>query len=120
MRAECTFCRIADGLDPAVQVYQDDRAIGIVPLNPVVSGHLLAIPRGHAADFAESWLLTSDAMHAAFQMARVHTGQYNLITSKGADATQSVFHLHVHLVPRAVGDGLQLPWSGRVIGHERA
>jgi histidine triad (HIT) family protein len=113
---ECVFCDIVAGRAPAEQVYQDERAIGIVPLNPVVAGHLLAIPRMHATDFDADWRATADATHAAFQMARLylHGQPYNVITSKGRAATQSVFHLHLHLVPRAEKDRLALPWySGR-------
>jgi len=109
--AACAFCRIVAKADPAEQVWQDERAIVIVPLNPVVPGHVIAIPRRHADDFTEDWLTTSDAMHAAFQYARAMGGPFNLITSRGREATQSVFHLHVHLVPRAAGDGLALPWT---------
>jgi histidine triad (HIT) family protein len=86
----------------------------IVPLHPVVEGHVLAIPERHAADFTEDWLATSGAMHAAFQYGRILGGDCNLITSKGWAATQSVYHLHVHVVPRRENDGLALPWySGK-------
>jgi len=113
MTDDCVFCRIVAGTEPAKQVYQDDRAIGIVPLNPVTPGHLLAIPRRHARDFDESWFATTDATHAAFQMVRLLlSGQhYNVITSAGRTATQTIEHLHIHIVPRREGDGLKLPWS---------
>jgi histidine triad (HIT) family protein len=112
--SDCVFCQIVAGESWAAQVYQDERAIGIVPLAPVTFGHVLAIPRRHAKDFTEDWLATSDAMHAAFQIARIYGGPCNLITSKGPAATQSIFHLHVHVVPRTDDDGLALPWhSGR-------
>jgi histidine triad (HIT) family protein len=110
---DCVFCRIVDGDEPAEQVYRDDWAIGIVPRNPVVPGHQIAIPQIHADDFTTSWLATSNAMRAAFQMARILDQPCNLITSKGHEATQSVFHLHVHLIPRVAGDGLALPWGPR-------
>ena len=109
--AHCVFCRIISGDAPATLVYQDSLAIGIVPLNPVTLGHMIVMPRTHVSDFAESWLATSDAMHAAFKIARKVGGDCNLITSKGEAATQTIGHLHIHIVPRLAGDGLKLPWS---------
>lgn len=112
--SDCVFCRIVAGGEPATVIYQDDWAVVIEPLNPVVEGHAIAIPRQHAADFTESWIATSNAMHAAFQYGRIIGQDCNLIISKGLAATQSVFHLHVHVVPRRVDDGLALPWhSGK-------
>lgn len=111
---DCVFCRIVAGEVPATVLWRDFGAMVIVPLNPVTEGHVIALPEKHAADFADDWLATSDAMHAAFQYAQKISGDMNLITSKGRAATQSVFHLHVHLVPRKDNDGLALPWySGK-------
>ena len=105
---DCVFCQIIFENDPAVVFYRDEHGIGIVPLNPVVDGHVLAIPRRHVADFTDNWIVTADAMRTAFQLARMLNRPCNLITSKGREATQSVFHLHVHIVPRAENDGLVL------------
>lgn len=107
---DCVFCRIVSGDEPAEILWRDFDALVIVPLKPVVDGHVIALPEMHATDFTGDWLATSNAMHAAFQYARLVGGAMNLITSKGEVATQSVFHLHVHLVPRKVNDGLALPW----------
>lgn len=109
--AHCVFCRIIAGDLPAEQVYQDTLTVAIVPLNPVTPGHVIVMPRIHVSDFTESWLSTSDAMHGAFKIARKIGGDCNLITSKGEATTQSIGHLHVHIVPRTAGDGLKLPWS---------
>lgn len=115
MSTDCVFCRIVAGEEPAVIVWRDFGAMVIVPLGPVTPGHVIALPERHAEDFTTDWLATSDAMHAAFQYARsAGLGPCNLITSRGREATQSVFHLHVHVVPRAENDGLALPWySGK-------
>lgn len=109
--AHCVFCRIIAGEAPAEQVYQDTLTVAIVPIDPVTPGHVIVMPRTHVADFSESWLATSDTMHAAFKIARGLGGDCNLITSKGEAATQTIGHLHIHIVPRAPGDGLRLPWS---------
>ena len=114
---ECVFCRIADGRAPATIVRDLPEALAIVPLNPVVDGHLLVLPRVHAVDFTDSPLVTARTMRAAAQIAADIGGPMNLITSKGREATQSVFHLHVHLVPRAKDDGLALPWYSGKGGH---
>ena len=111
---QCVFCRIVSGDEPAEILWGNHHAhnaLVIVPLNPVVEGHVIALPKRHAVDFTDSWRDTDDAMYAAFHYARELGGDMNLITSKGAAATQSVFHLHVHIVPRRVGDGLALPWQ---------
>jgi histidine triad (HIT) family protein len=109
----CVFCEIVAGRAPAQIVEEWDDALAIVPLNPVVEGHTLVIPRDHVQDFVTDPDVSALAMHRAAELVS-GMGSYNLITSKGRPATQSVFHLHLHLVPRAANDGLALPWySGR-------
>jgi len=115
--SDCAFCLIVSGQAPAQILWgghHSHRALVIVPLAPVVEGHVIALPKQHAADFTESWLATNDAMHAAFQYARLLGGDCNLITSKGPAATQTVGHLHLHLIPRAERDGLALPWDNSI------
>ena len=111
----CPFCEINEGRAPATFVHEWSNAIAIVPLNPVVEGHTLVIPKTHVTDFADDPDVTGATARRAAQLCRdldlVHA---NLITSRGREATQSVYHLHLHLVPRAANDGLALPWySGR-------
>jgi histidine triad (HIT) family protein len=105
----CIFCEIAEGNAPATFVAEWDRVIAIMPLNPVVPGHVLVLPRKHVADFTESPYLSGEVMQQAGWLAR-EMGPCNLITSVGPEATQSIFHLHLHLVPRRYNDGLALPW----------
>ncbi|MCX4575642.1 HIT domain-containing protein [Streptomyces sp. NBC_01571] len=110
----CPFCEIAAGRAPATVVHEWSDVIAIVPLRPVVDGHTLVIPKRHVRDFASVPEVSADAMLHAAQLMRRMDRPMNLITSRGREATQSVFHLHLHLVPRAAGDGLALPWhSGR-------
>ncbi len=114
--SDCIFCAIVAGRAPAQYIKTWDDTIAIVPLGPVVEGHVLVIPKRHLADAA------SDPDTAAVTMRRaaeIVPRPANIITSLGPEATQSVFHLHLHIVPRAENDGLALPWySGkRSKGH---
>lgn len=114
MTEHCVFCEIEAGNAPAQIVRKWPRAIAIVPLNPVVEGHTLVIPRPHVTDFTERPSVSAVTMLCASELAAEMGGPMNIITSKGREATQSVFHMHLHLVPRAKDDGLALPWySGK-------
>lgn len=117
----CPFCAINEGRAPATFVHEWSDAFAIVPLNPVVDGHTLVIPKRHVVDFAEDPAITAATARRAAELGRDLQLQHaNLITSKGRHATQSVLHLHLHLVPRAEGDGLALPWySGKQRGAVR-
>jgi histidine triad (HIT) family protein len=109
----CPFCEISAGRAQAEVVLEWDNVLAIVPLNPVTPGHVLVMPRTHVEDFTTDPLVSVATMWAASRLAK-DMGPVNLITSKGREATQSVFHLHLHLVPRRENDGLALPWySGR-------
>lgn len=106
----CVFCQINTGQAPATFLYEWSDAIAITPLNPVVMGHVLIIPKTHVTDFAENPAVSATTMKRAAELMQQVDGPVNLITSRGREATQSVFHLHLHLVPRAKNDGLALPW----------
>lgn len=117
--AECVFCqRIKNGLYDRESAY----AVAFEPLNPVTPGHLLVVPRIHMRDAAWSPSHAADSFVMAASIAQeITSGKYgvpgvNLITSIGAAATQTVFHMHIHVVPRREGDGLALPWTGQQRG----
>ena len=114
MRDRCPFCAIIDGSEPAEWVHEWTDAIAIIPLNPVVPGHVLVIPRAHVTDASVDPLVTGMAAARAAELASLSPEHFNLITSAGEHATQTVPHLHWHLVPRRAGDGLALPWIGGV------
>lgn len=109
--SDCPFCAIVAGYAPATVVQDWPEAVAITPLGPVTEGHTLVIPKAHVADFTENPETLAATAHRAAELASA-LGPCNLITSKGREATQSVFHLHLHLVPRREGDGLALPWTG--------
>ena len=108
---DCPFCaRIAAGEYDAGSGY----AVTFEPLNPVVAGHRLFVSRRHCADALQWPIVTGKVMEYAALWAVGHQmAPCNFITSCGTVATQSVFHLHIHLVPRSDGDGLALPWTGQ-------
>ncbi|MFI2076568.1 HIT domain-containing protein [Streptomyces triculaminicus] len=111
MSAACTFCRIVAGDAPAQVMARWQDAIAIVPLSPVTEGHVLVIPTVHVVDATEDPRVAGVVMQCAAEYAASVGGALNLITSKGREATQTVFHLHIHVVPRAAADGLPLPWT---------
>jgi histidine triad (HIT) family protein len=107
----CVFCAIVGEEAPAAVVRSTASSLTIVPLSPVTPGHVLVIPRVHVADAAADPEVTAHTMFDAAVYAAEHHEQFNIITSAGEAATQSVFHLHVHVVPRAVDDMLMVPWG---------
>ncbi|MGB9186199.1 MAG: HIT family protein [Solirubrobacteraceae bacterium] len=113
---DCLFCKIIAGEIEGEIVDQDDRTVAFMDINPATRGHALVVPRRHAANLLE---IEPDefaaTMLAAQRLARRATERLgadgvNLINSCGSAAWQTVFHLHVHVIPRYEGDPLQLPW----------
>lgn len=113
---DCIFCKIAAGELPATIVDEDERTISFMDISPATRGHALVIPREHSADLlsVEREDLTAVAL-AAQRLAgrmkeRLGADGVNLLNSCGAVAFQTVFHFHVHVIPRYEGDSLRLPW----------
>lgn len=104
---DCVFCQRIENND--VEQFYAEIVARFTPLNPITPGHMLFLPCWHAVHPC------TEAIRAAMSYAETYAatqGQdYNLITSSGPAATQTIAHLHVHYVPRRPGDGLQLPWS---------
>jgi histidine triad (HIT) family protein len=112
---DCVFCQIIAGTlpAPAAIVAQRDDAIAFEPLNPVVPGHLLVVPKQHVATFVDIPYVTGRTAAFAAEIALQRFDDCNLITSAGPYATQTIRHLHFHLVPRFPDDGLHLPWTNQ-------
>lgn len=105
----CPFCHYA-GPSEILADYGD--VFVIEPINPVTQGHVLVIPRRHMRDATFDRKLTGRVFEVAALEAEWRVaGACNIITSIGEEATQTVMHFHVHVVPRREGDGLALPWS---------
>jgi len=113
---DCIFCKIVAGELQSTIVDEDERTISFMDISPATRGHALVIPREHSADLltVEREDLTAVALAAqrlAGQMKeRLGADGVNLLNSCGAVAFQTVFHFHVHVIPRYEGDSLRLPW----------
>jgi histidine triad (HIT) family protein len=114
---DCLFCKIVAGEVPATLVHEDERTIAFMDINPGTRGHLLVIPREHATDVHEidpedlqAVALTGQQM-ARHVRDRLGADGVNLINSAGSAAWQTVFHFHLHVIPRYEGDPLRLPWQ---------
>lgn len=109
--SDCVFCAIVAGTAPATIVQQWPDAIAILPRGGgATTGHVLVIPRVHVNDIGEDPIVSAAIVARASELI-AQLPNANLITSKGSAATQTVFHLHVHVVPRRAGDDLSLPWT---------
>ena len=116
--SNCVFCEILYGAEPYTSIYDGISTLGIVPLNPVTDGHVIFMPRKHVRQFDTDPNLSAQVMNdvALYAAAKQNSDgrDYNIIVNAGPDATQSVYHLHIHYVPRSESDGLALPWySGK-------
>ena len=107
----CPFCHIIAGLAAGTIVDEWTFAFALLPLRPVTDGHTLIVPKMHVRDFSVNPPITAETMRCAAEFAGRFNTDVNVITSRGPAATQTVFHLHVHVVPRRPDDGLHLPWT---------
>ena len=120
----CIFCKIVAGELPAQRIDEDEHTIAFMDLNPWTRGHALVVPRNHARNLYE--VDDDDLAHtmgAAKRLAlrmrdRLRCDGINLINSCEPAAWQTVFHLHVHVIPRYDDDPLQLPTRPREADQE--
>jgi histidine triad (HIT) family protein len=114
---DCIFCKIIAGELPAQIVDQDERTIAFMDVSPATRGHTLVVPRRHARDLLEIEPEDLEATILAAQRLartvrdRLGADGVNLLNSCGSAAWQTVFHFHVHVIPRYAGDPLRLPWT---------
>jgi histidine triad (HIT) family protein len=114
----CDFCSIVAGAEKAHIVYSDQDVVAFFPRKPVGRGHTLVIPAAHVQNFLDASDPVAARLAAACRMVgaalqdALQPEGMNLITSAGEAATQSVFHLHYHLLPRWNGDRMGDFWPG--------
>lgn len=115
--ANCIFCKIANGEVPSKTLYEDDNFRVILDLGPATKGHALILPKEHYADLYElPEELAGEAMKLAKKMVTKMTDRlgcegFNLIQNNGDMAGQTVFHFHVHMIPRYQADGQKIGWK---------
>ncbi len=113
---DCIFCKIIAGEVPGQMVEEDERTVAFMDINPATRGHLLVVPRAHARNLLEispedlgATIATAQRMAQRVNQ-RLQPAGINLINSCGSAAWQTVFHFHVHVIPRYEDDPLKLPW----------
>ncbi len=116
---DCIFCAIAAGESPAEIVDSDEHTVTLMDINPATKGHALVIPRNHSEDLLA--IPDDDLVHTAVAAQRIarrmeatlRPDGFNLLNATRAAAWQTVFHFHIHVIPRYEDDPLKLPWIPR-------
>ncbi len=117
MKDDCIFCKLANGLIPTNTVYEDEEFRVIMDAAPATRGHSLILPKEHYADIFE---LPEDTAAKAFVLGKKLAGHmkeqlnadgFNLVQNNGETAGQTVFHFHLHLIPRFSDDGQKIGWK---------
>lgn len=114
---ECLFCKIVAGQIPSFRICEDDDSFAFMDINPANPGHALVVPKRHCRDLhaidtddlaavAKTAQRVARAVHAALAPPGM-----NLMQCNGEAAGQSVFHFHMHVMPRAMDDGLAMNWG---------
>ncbi|MBU8811504.1 HIT family protein [Mycolicibacterium goodii] len=120
----CVFCAIVAGDAPAIRIYEDENYLGILDIRPFTRGHTLVIPKTHTVDLTDTPPETVAGMAAVGQrIARaaresgLHADGNNIAINDGKAAFQTVFHIHLHVVPRRNGDKLSFA-KGMVVRRD--
>jgi len=114
---DCVFCKLRDGQIPSMKVFEDDKTIAFMDINPINSGHCLVITKAHAASLFEAQLEDLQAAIATAQRVALAIRDglkpdgLNMLQANGPAAFQSVLHFHLHLIPRWTNDGKGFDWK---------
>ena len=120
----CIFCKIANGRIPSATLYEDEDFRVILDLGPATKGHALILPKEH---YANVIALPEEETAKAFILARkmvakmmevLHCDGVNVVQNNGKAAGQTVFHFHIHLIPRYEGDGAGVTWTPGTLTDE--
>lgn len=114
---DCIFCKIIRGEIPCFKVWEDVKTLAFMDINPIATGHALIIPKFHTPNIFEApadWL--GPVMGTVSRVARavrdeVAPDGFNILQANGEGAAQSVFHIHFHVIPRSLEDGLTMNWD---------
>lgn len=113
----CIFCKILEGEIPSVTVYEDDAFKAILDVNPAAKGHVIILPKNHAANIFElpdedaSQIMVVAKKIATALMKAYRCDGVNILQNNGEAAGQTVFHLHVHVIPRYKEDTVTIHWE---------
>lgn len=114
---DCIFCKIANGEIPSATIYENSDFRVILDVAPANRGHALIIPKEHFKDIFDIDAVTAGKLFSlATEVARamksvLHCDGLNIVQNNGLIAGQTVFHFHLHLIPRYEGDGIKLTWE---------
>ncbi len=114
---DCVFCKIRDGEIPSVKVYEDQKTLAFMDINPLNPGHCLVVTKAHAATIFDADPVDLQAVIAAVKKvatavrSAMRADGVNVVQANGAAAFQSVPHLHFHVIPRFVNDGKGFDWK---------
>ena len=117
MKDDCIFCKLANGVFETNTVYEDDQFRVILDAAPATKGHALILPKEHYANIYEiDENVAADAMKLAKKLITKFTNVlgcdgYNIVQNNGEDAGQTVFHFHMHLIPRYKDDNAGITWT---------
>ena len=120
----CIFCKIANGEIPSATLYEDEDFRVILDLGPASKGHALILPKTHEANIYEiSDEMAAKAMVLAKKMASkltevLNCDGFNIVQNNGEAAGQTVFHFHMHLIPRYKNDGVGIQWKPGTLTDE--
>jgi histidine triad (HIT) family protein len=121
---DCLFCKIVAGEIPSHTIDEDDKTLAFMDINPWTRGHALVIPKTHSRNLYDIEPADLAAMHATAQRVarrmrdRLSSEGVNILQSSEPIAMQTVFHSHVHVIPRYSDDGLRLPAHPQPAEHE--
>lgn len=125
-KADCIFCKIANGEIPSKTLYEDDSFRVILDISPASKGHAIILPKNHAANLyelpeedASKILLVAKKVATALKDV-LHCDGMNILQNNGEAAGQTVFHLHVHLIPRYENDNVKIEWEAGAEGNTLA
>ncbi|MCI9072596.1 MAG: HIT family protein [Lachnospiraceae bacterium] len=118
-RDDCIFCKLANGMIPARSIYEDENFRVILDAAPATRGHALILPKEHADNLYQ---MSEDMIGKAFVLAKKMVDSmtetlgcqgFNIVQNNGEAAGQTVFHFHIHLIPRYEDDGQGIFWEPR-------
>ena len=119
MASDCLFCGIVAGHVPGQIVDSDEKTVAFMDINPATRGHALVVPREHSDDLMDiSEEDLAATMTAAQRLSKrmdevLDPDGFNILNACGPAAWQTVFHFHIHVIPRYADDPLKLPWVPR-------